>query len=241
MSDLKNATLFGTILDFIVGFAKYIFAFIALILIILYLILRNVVAFPVMQHYGNEQYLQNIYHFHHDDYGFVEEKMEMYEKIINMADMSNSKHLVLHRGNMFRYKGYIEKENVRWIAALVYNDEKPYYGYFVVPKESSYKNNQFYYLSSNFPWADLTNKRDESYIEELARNKVNIMTAIGGLKMQEIRESNKYIILMSWTDRLYYCDDKYTPLVKAVIKKYYSNSKDEDDIFLDVSHRWGVH
>jgi hypothetical protein len=241
MSDLKSATLFGAILEFIVGFAKYIFAFIALILILSYFILKNVVAFPVTQHFGTDQYLQNILHFHTDDYGFITAKVELYDKIINIKERASSDHLVLHSGNMFRFKGYMEKENVRWIAAMVYKDQKPYYGYFVVPKESNKMNNQYYHLNSNFPWADLTNKRDESYIEDLTKSKIRIMTARGGLKMQEIRESQKYLVLVAWEDSLYYCEDKYAPLVSTITKKYYSNSKKEDDIFLDISHRWGFH
>lgn len=238
MSDLKSATLFGTILEFFIGFAKYIFAFIALILILLYFILKNVVAFPVVQHFGTDQYLQNILHFHSDDYGHIRSDVELYDKIIDMQDRVSLNHLVLHRGNMFLYKGYIEKEHVRWIAALVYKDQKPLYGYFVVPKENDITNNKYYSINSNFPWAQLTGKRDESYIAVLNKSNIVLRQAKGSLKMQKIKESKKYLILATLADSLYYCDDKYAPLVNSITKKYYGNSAKEDEIFLDVSHRW---
>jgi len=229
--------MFDSILKFIFGFAKYTIAFILLILILSYFILKNVVALPVIQHFGTHQYLLNILRFHSDRYGMINNQVEFYDNIIWMQNKDISKNrLVLHKGNMFRYKGYIEKENVEWIAAVIYKDQKPYYGYFVVPKENKDYYYKVYYGNGFYIWSDIKELRDERYRRELNNSNLKIMKAIGGIKMQEIRESNKYRILWAFTDSLYYCDDKYASLVNTITNKYYR--KNEEEVFLDISNRW---
>jgi len=225
--------------------AASIGCFIVIVVVLfLFIGVKNIFNFEVAATHGIGQYFRNIVHLHKDTNCRTKQSINIYNKIVPIKEVKQKKaEEILKQGGKFKLKGYKALEHVTWIAVKVYKANKAVNGYFIIPKKvdiSTFSSTLHRIISSfgkkidNVYFAELSSSNKEILRKSLyqkfkksAFNKVKIKMAQGEMEIQKIEESDNYKIisyLKSAPGTVYYSTGNDLKIIKSLYDKYLGNN-----------------
>jgi len=201
------------------GCSTYIFLICIVAIVGGYILFTNVCNYKIFFSHNPSQYIANIINFHKDSYCTVKVPTKVFKKIMNVSETETATPLILLTPKKrFKFKGYIAKENIMWVAVKIFKSSEVIYGYFMIPEKvgiSTFKsalssddaiNNRYF---KEISYNEIKNYRTSllKVFKRKINEKLKIMKVSGGLNIQKIKESSKYKIIPSLSDDnvAYYC------------------------------------
>jgi hypothetical protein len=193
-------------------------------------LISNIFNFPIIVTHGPKQYISNIWQGHHDFYGLAKSNYKVYEKILPVSELVNeTPKATIKKGYAFKFKGYIQKGSLTWIAVKVFNSSTAINGYFVIEEKSGDStfwtsvpfnsgdniNNKYFREISDKEFEKVREFYKSKFVEKVYE-KVEVREISGNLKVQKIEESETYKIIpyISTEEKAYYCTIKDFEIVE---------------------------
>lgn len=166
--------------------------------------IRNIVALPILTHFGFSQYCNNIVHLESDNYL----KLQSYKYLklqssftsfevpvtISQAENKDKAIGILNSGQIVHYYGYKRSNYITWVAVKYFNNDSFVYCWIYLPKDIGIK---FFGLGSKegyfnvYDTEPFSEKRKQKYKTELLES-ININIVSKALDKQKLIESPSF-------------------------------------------------
>ena len=193
-------------------------------------LISNIFNFPIVITHGPKQYVSNIWQGHHDFYGKAKANYKVYDNILTVSELANKRpKTTIKRGYPFKFKGYVQKGSLTWIAVKVFKGSTAVNGFFVIEEKSGDStfwnsvpfsngdkiNNKYFREITDVELEKVQNLYKDRFVQKVFE-KINVKETSGNLNVQKIRESESYKIIpyISTDKKAYYCTNKEYEIVE---------------------------